>query len=569
MIALTLLTPCVLALLLVLEPTRRVASAALPAAAVPALVLAFTDVAPLRLDAVLLGTSLHVDAVNRPLLLLCGLAFCAAAWRASRALDRHVFQFQLLWLLTLGAMLLIMLAADAAGFYLGYVAMTLAIYGLIIHQRSPEALGAGRLYLVLALAGEALILGGLLLLAARFGNFALAELGALYGDDGAGLAGWCLFVGFAVKMGIVPLHIWLPLAHPVAPVPASAVLSGVIVKAGLIGWLRFLPPAAWPPDAPVALFFSLGLGTAFYGAAAGLGQTRLKTVLAYSTVSQMGLLLAGFAASLASADARAAAIPMVGLLVLHHGLNKTALFLAAGNRPGASKLRMAAVWAAALALAGAPLTSGALAKSALSDAIGMPFSGAPLLLSLSSLATALLMLHMLALARRDADSQPLAPAWMVLVALGLAAPWGWAAAYGLVAAPSFGKVLDASWPLLAAAGIAWLWRRYGPRLVVPEGDVLVIVTRLAGLADRLPRPSVPSLPRRVDRPWARIGRAMADSERWLRTMPAAGLMLLCIAILLWWLLAGTRVIAAEAGPGGAAATEAIHPDIARSRIEIL
>jgi formate hydrogenlyase subunit 3/multisubunit Na+/H+ antiporter MnhD subunit len=63
-------------------------------------------------------------------------------------------------------------------------------------------------------------------------------------------ARWLLLAGFAVKLGILPLHLWLPLAHPVAPVPASAILSGVIVKAGLIGWLRFVPAL---PDDPAVI----------------------------------------------------------------------------------------------------------------------------------------------------------------------------------------------------------------------------------------------------------------------------------------------------------------------------
>lgn len=546
----TLALPCVLALLLTYQPTRRLASASMPLAAAPALVLAFTGDAVWRLDGVLLGLHFYADAVSRPFLLLCGLAWSAAAWHMRRSLRESVFQFQLLWLLTLEALLLVLLAADAAGFYFGYVSMTLAIYGLVIHERSAEALRAGRIYLVMALAGEALILSGLLLLGARFGNFEFAALGALYGSDGAGLAGLCLFAGFAVKMGIVPLHMWLPLAHPVAPIPASAVLSGVLVKAGLIGWLRFLPPAAWageasmlwpwpvassidwPAGAPVAPLVALGLGTALYGVAMGLGQRRLKAVLAYSTISQMGLLLAGFAATIAHADARAATLPVLGLLVLHHGLNKAALFLAAGNHPGGSKLRMAVICAAALALAGAPFTSGAVVKSALSAVLGTPFAGAALLLSTSSIATALLMLRLLSLASRDVEPQRLAPAWIALAVLGLVVPWSWAVSHGLTATPSLGALLDASWPLLVAAGIAAVWRRHGRPLSVPEGDILAIVPRLGQTVPR--SPEKPSLDEGRERVILRT--ALAGSERRLRTLPAAGLLLLGIAVLLWTLL---------------------------------
>src|SRR5690606_31512805 len=114
----------------------------------------------------------------------------------------------------------------------------------------------------------------------------------------ARLAGTLLLTGFAVKIGVVPLHIWLPLAHPVAPVPASAILSGVLVKAGLLGALRTVPEEAFGSSGATTVLLALGLVTALYGVVAGLGQARLKTVLAYSTVSQMGLLFVALALAL-------------------------------------------------------------------------------------------------------------------------------------------------------------------------------------------------------------------------------------------------------------------------------
>ena len=101
----------------------------------------------------------------------------------------------------------------------------------------------------------------------------------------------CLILGFGLKMGLVPLHVWMPLAHPVAPIPASAVLSGIIVKAGVIGLIRFLPLEVPSPDWGMALV-GLGLLTAFYGVLVGLTQPHAKTILAYSTVSQMGVVAA-------------------------------------------------------------------------------------------------------------------------------------------------------------------------------------------------------------------------------------------------------------------------------------
>jgi formate hydrogenlyase subunit 3/multisubunit Na+/H+ antiporter MnhD subunit len=542
MIALTLFVPALLAMLLLPGVTRRQAAALIPAAALPALALGLVPDTSAHAEGVLLGLALTVDAVNRPLLLLTGLAWAAAAWHARRTVRRRPLAFQLFWLLTLEALLVALLAADAAGFYLGYVGVTLAVYGLVIHERTEAAMRAGRVYIVMALLGEASILTGLLLLGARFGNVELAELGMLYaeGAGGAGLSGACLFLGFAVKMGTVPLHMWLPLAHPVAPVPASAVLSGVLVKAGLIGWLRFLPPEAWPGAPPIGFAVALGLFSAFYGVAAGLGQARLKTVLAYSTVSQMGLVLVAFALTWPSDAGRDLMLPVVGLLVLHHGLNKAALFLAAGSRPGASRLRLGLLALPALSLAGAPFTSGSLAKSAVGagfEAGGL--GGLEILLTLSSLATALLMLRVFHLARRDAErDQPLAPAWAALTALGLVAPWFWAASHGLAYVPGLAGLWDGFWPLLAAGGIAWFWLRRGRRgPALPEGDILVLIE---GLGRRAAPVQAPERPRWLQVPEGGLHVvltvAIANSERWLRTLPAAGLLLLLIATLLWPLL---------------------------------
>ena len=98
-------------------------------------------------------------------------------------------------------------------------------------------------------------------------------------------------VGFALKIGLVPLHVWMPLAYTAAPIPAAAVLSGAAVKAGVIGLIRFLPLGAAMPGWGEALV-ALGFFSAFYGVAVGITQANPKTVLAYSSVSQMGVIAA-------------------------------------------------------------------------------------------------------------------------------------------------------------------------------------------------------------------------------------------------------------------------------------
>jgi L-aminopeptidase/D-esterase-like protein len=110
-----------------------------------------------------------------------------------------------------------------------------------------------------------------------------------------------LLLGFGLKAGLVPLHVWLPLAHPAAPMPASAVLSGAIIKAGIIGLVRFLPFEAGAPGWGIALG-ALGLFGAFYAVAFGVLQRNPKTILAYSSVSQMGVVMAALGFGLAAGD---------------------------------------------------------------------------------------------------------------------------------------------------------------------------------------------------------------------------------------------------------------------------
>jgi formate hydrogenlyase subunit 3/multisubunit Na+/H+ antiporter MnhD subunit len=157
----------------------------------------------------------------------------------------------------------------------------------------------------------------------------------------------------------MPLHIWLPLAHPAAPTPASAVLSGAIVKAGIIGLMLFVPFASMAGSALVVL----GMVTAFAGALVGLRVHAPKAILAYSTISQMGLVIAlvGAATQADGADMAPAAF-----YAFHHGLAKGALFLGvalvAASGGGWRRAGLVLVALVALSVAGAPFTGGGLAK---------------------------------------------------------------------------------------------------------------------------------------------------------------------------------------------------------------
>ena len=525
----------------------------LPLASVPALLAALLPSDSLVLPELLLGSRLEVDELGRAVLLLVGLAWSAAGWWAADRLHARFRVFAMFWLAALAGMVIAAVAADLATFYTGYVVMTLAGYGLVVHERSPQAWRAGRVYLVLAMSGEGLLLSGLLFIGARVGNAELASLPAALNGDDAVRAGALLLGGFAVKMGVAPLHVWLPVAHPVAPVPASAILSGVLVKAGLLGALRTVP--AQPFDLtglPATLAIGVGLFTALYGVAMGLPQQRLKTALAYSTVSQMGLLFAAVAAALGAQGERGGAL--ITLLVLHHGLNKSALFLAAGSEPAASRLRLVLLALPALAIAGLPFTTGELAKSALKEALAGSALGAwsgPLLAA-SSFATALLMLRVFRLARGTADGKggavpPVHPAWCLLVIAASVAPWLQAALDGIARVPDVSHACDATWPAVLALGVAWTWHRLGGAAwmpAIPEGDLLAPATATVAALRRgmrlLLRSSAGAAALaaaagvRLKASRFRFASVVRRMESSLVTLPVAGVLMLSLTGLLWW-----------------------------------
>ena len=158
---------------------------------------------------------------------------------------------------------------------------SLAAYGLVVHDDTPAARRAGTVYIALAVLGEALLLMGFVLLAAGAPDGSLLirdAVAALSTSPWRNAALAFLILGFGLKIGLVPLHVWMPLTYSAAPIPAAAVLSGAAVKAGVIGLIRFLPFETGLPGWGEVLA-AVGLLSAFYGVAIGVTQTNPKTVL--------------------------------------------------------------------------------------------------------------------------------------------------------------------------------------------------------------------------------------------------------------------------------------------------
>jgi hydrogenase-4 component B len=312
-------------------------------------------------------------------LLFTSVLWTAAAIYAADMLkhDGMRKRFFVFWLLAFSGNLLLVIAQDTLSFYVGFSMMSLAAYGLIVHERTSQARRAGRLYLQLAISGEILLFIGIILLAHALGG--ITTFDAVQSAPLSPLTVLLLLTGLGLKAGFWPLHVWLPQAHPVAPAPASAVLSGVMIKAGILGLWRFLPGQSmeagllqsWAP-----MLLAVGIFSAFYGVVLGLTRSAAKEVLAYSSVSQMGYLLIIIALAWYSPMPQALLGTVLLLYATHHAYCKGALFIAADivRSPSprsafAARLIPILIFIPALALAALPLTSGAAVKVLLKESM--------------------------------------------------------------------------------------------------------------------------------------------------------------------------------------------------------
>ena len=515
LIPLAVLWPLALAVAMVSRASRPAATRLAPLAPLPALLLAIGAPSGLALHVpwLLLGSHFEIDETGRLFLGFSALVWLLAGWYA-RGYLRDDLRRHLFWaffLVTQAGNLGATLAADAASFYLHFAPMTLAAYGLVIHSRSAESRRAGMVYIVMALLGEAALLAGILLAVGAAGSILLGDIAA----TPLSLAAVALLlVGFGVKVGVPLLHMWLPLAHPVAPTPASAVLSAVIIKAGLLGWLRFLPLGTVAlPEVGVALMVA-GLAAIVLGVAFGLAQRDAKVLLAYSSVGQMGYLTLAVGAGLRAPELWPLLLPAVGFYALHHALAKGALFLGVGvaRAHGGRAWVLAGLALPALALAGAPFLSGMLAKSLLKPGLagqGEFLAALPLLLDLAAVGTALLMarlLVLLAAAKPGHGGSGLVVPWLVLVLAGGAVPWWLAPPGALDAFADLPAVTAALWPVALALALALVAQRAGWRAPsLPPGDILVPLERLWA---RVPPPILPWARRTTGR-WRRRARRLA------------------------------------------------------------
>ncbi len=331
-----------------------------------------------------LGLALRADGLSVAMLLIAAAVIALVAIFAGHAFardpaaaeQRAPLTFWLLLLAILGSLNLIFLGRDLFNFYVGLELLTFSAVPLVCLKSSPETLRAALRYLIFALLGSILYLLGVALL---YGAYGVLDVGLLAEAARPEPALWIalalMTAGLMAKTALFPLHLWLPPAHAGAPPPASAILSALVVKGSffivLRLWFDVMPTEA--NRLPPQLLGLLGAGAIIYGSVLALQQARLKLLIAYSTVAQIGYLFLMFPLALGAAEAWESVAFTGGILQLAaHAFAKAAMFLAAGliaERLGHDRIDGLAGVAQAM-----PTTFFALALAGVS-LMGLPPSG--------------------------------------------------------------------------------------------------------------------------------------------------------------------------------------------------
>ena len=327
-----------------------------------------------------LGIALRADGFSAVMLVTAALIIPAAGLfaRASFATPGNAEKRAPLafWTLLQGVqagLSLLFLSGDLFNLYVGLELLTFAAVPLVCLDGRPETIAAALRYLLFALFGSVFYLLGVALLYGAYGALDIALLSArIHAEPAVWLAAGLMTAGLLAKTALFPLHLWLPPAHANAPAAASAVLSGLVVKGSffLVVRLWFGAFHALPTAIPGAVLAALGSAAILFGSVLALRQERLKLLVAYSTVAQIGYLFLMFALGSGpwAADAFAGGI----MQALSHAFAKAAMFLSAGLvAESLGHDRIAGLGGAARAM---PVTFLALGLGGLS-LMGLPPSG--------------------------------------------------------------------------------------------------------------------------------------------------------------------------------------------------
>ncbi|HSP46625.1 MAG TPA: proton-conducting transporter membrane subunit, partial [Clostridiaceae bacterium] len=350
-----------------------------------------------------LGLSFKVDMLGFIMVLTSSVLWVLVSIYAHDYMrpEKHKNRFYLWMSVTYGGVLGTLMAGDLLTMFLFFEIMTFASYFLVAHNQSKESLKAGDSYIYMGVVGGLCILLGMTLVYVYTGTVAFVPMAGVI----SGL-GWIKYliaamfiIGFGIKAGMLPLHIWLPRAHPVAPTPASALLSGLMIKIGAFGILRvmtsfFMPAVGTFKDYKDPLWYMeknlgaaiiwIGILTMAVGVFMALQQSHMKKMLAYHSISQMGYIIMGIGVAAYLGPKGAMGFAGAVYHMVNHALFKALLFMVAGviylKTHEMDMYKLGGLWKkfpftaavcliAILGITGMPLFNGFASKSILHHAI--------------------------------------------------------------------------------------------------------------------------------------------------------------------------------------------------------
>ena len=303
--------------------------------------------------------ALRLDALSAWFVLVIGLVSALAAvygaqylasTPAGKSLGPSWFFFNVL----VGSMVLVVVASNAVLFLVAWEVMALASFFLVTFEDEKASVRhAGWLYLVATHLGAAVLLAFFLVTAGEMGtmDFGQWSEAGVQSPQRAGALFVLAVVGFGTKAGFMPLHVWLPEAHPAAPSHVSAVMSGVMIKTGIYGLVRALTFLGAPPVWWGWALIGVGLSSGILGVLFALAQHDLKRLLAYHSVENIGIIALGLGVGLLGISLQLPALTVLGfggalLHVLNHALFKSLLVSGGGQRAARNRhARMSNTWA--------------------------------------------------------------------------------------------------------------------------------------------------------------------------------------------------------------------------------
>jgi hydrogenase-4 component B len=349
------------------------------------------------------GLSFHVDMLGYTVLFISSYIWFFVMVYAHEYMKRekHITRFFFFIALTYSAVLGTIMAGDLLTMFLFFEIMTITSYMLVIHGQKEESYRAGYNYIIMGLIGGFLILTAIMLIYFNIGDLkfksAIEQLGTL-GNIKYWIMGLLVF-GFGIKAGMAPVHVWLPRAHPVAPSPASALLSGIMIKVGAFGIIRVATSYYFPSKENVtsyldpiwqltenigAIIIWVGIITMAIGVFLALQQSNMKKMLAYHSVSQMGYIVVGIGVALYLGYRGAMGYAGALYHIINHALFKSLLFMVAGvvyyHTKEQDMYKLGGLWKklplttlvcliAALGISGIPFFNGFVSKSILHHGI--------------------------------------------------------------------------------------------------------------------------------------------------------------------------------------------------------